>query len=129
MNGIENKMAEDKIRLKNMLFHAYHGVWAEEREVGQRFQVDVEIYKDVSLSGKSDTLSDTVDLYELYDVVEKIVTKRKFKLVEALAETIAEELLQTFPIPKVLVCVRKPNSPIRGISDGIEIEIMRLAKR
>jgi len=113
------------LRLNNMLFHAYHGVWDEEREVGQRFQVDVEIYRDLSISGKTDKLKDTVDLYKVYETVERVVTGRKFKLVEALAETIADELLQHFDIPLIRVRVRKPNSPIRGISDGIEVEIVR----
>ena len=111
-----------------MLFHAYHGVWDEEREVGQRFQVDIEIYRDLSVSGKTDKLRDTVDLYKVYETVESVVTQRTFKLVEALAESIAEELLAHFDIPQILVRVRKPNSPIRGISDGIEVEIVRSAR-
>ena len=118
-------MAEDIIKLKRMLFHAYHGVWDEEREVGQRFEVDVELFMDISPAGRTDALKDTIDLYKLYDAVEDIVVNRNYKLVETLAETIAKELLAQFPIPKLLVRVRKPNSPIRGISDGIEVEILR----
>lgn len=121
-------MARDVLRLKNMLFHAYHGVWDEEREVGQRFQVDVEIYDDFSVAGKSDRLKDTIDLYRVYQVVEEVVVRRQFKLVEALAETIAQALLQEFDIREILVRVRKPNSPIKGISDGIEVEIVRTAQ-
>lgn len=121
-------METDVIRLRNMLFHAYHGVWDEEREVGQRFQVDIEIYRDVSASGRTDLLRDTIDLYKVYDIIEKIVTGKQFKLVEALAETIARELLKQFPIPRLLVRVRKPNSPIPGICDGIEVEIIRSAR-
>ncbi|MDQ7063049.1 MAG: dihydroneopterin aldolase [candidate division KSB1 bacterium] len=114
--------------MKNMLFHAYHGVWDEEREVGQRFQVDVEIYDDFSVAGKSDRLKDTIDLYRVYQVVEEVVVRRQFKLVEALAETIAQALLQQFNIREIRVRVRKPNSPIKGISDGIEVEIVRKAQ-
>lgn len=120
-------MPDDVIRLKNMLFHAYHGVWDEEREVGQRFQVDVEIFGDTSKAGQSDLLRDTVDLYELYNVVDGVVIGRSFKLVEALAEEISQALLQQFRISRVRVRVRKPNSPIKGISDGIEVEIERSA--
>ncbi len=118
-------MPKDILRLNNMLFHGYHGVWDEEREVGQRFQVDVEIRKDLAVAGKSDLLRDTVDLYKLYQSVEEVVTRRQFKLVEALAENIAGTLLERFPIEEILVRVRKPNSPIKGISDGIEVEIVR----
>lgn len=124
---LKSIMPEDVLRLNKMIFHAFHGVWDEERHVGQRFEVDVAIIGDISVSGKSDRLKDTVDLYQLYDAVEKIVTKRNFKLVEALAEAIAKTLLGKFPIRKLQVKVRKPNSPIRGISDGIEVEIVREA--
>ena len=120
-------MPPDVLRLKNMVFHAYHGVWDAEREVGQRFQIDVEILSDLSLCGRTDLLKDTVDIYKVYDVVERIVTGRKFKLVEALAESIAQVLLEEFGLTSLVVRVRKPNSPIRGISDGIEVEIYRTA--
>jgi dihydroneopterin aldolase len=121
-------MTEDVLRLNKMVFHAFHGVWDEEREVGQRFEVDISIFGDTSISGKSDRLKDTIDLYKLYDAVEKVVTKRTFKLVEALAEAIASSLFEKFPIRKLQVRVRKPNSPIRGITDGIEVEIVRETK-
>jgi len=123
----KSTMPEDVLRLNKMVFHAFHGVWDEERHVGQRFEVDIAIFGDTSSSGKSDRLKDTVDLYKLYDVVEAVVTKRTFKLVEALAENIAATLLEQFPIKKLRVRVRKPNSPIRGITDGIEVEILREA--
>ncbi len=120
-------MAGDVLRLNKMVFHAFHGVWDEEREVGQRFEVDIAIFSDFREAGASDRLKDTIDLYKLYDTVEKVVTRRTFKLVEALAENIAETLLKKFPISKLQVRVRKPNSPIRGITDGIEVEIVREA--
>jgi len=120
-------MPSDVLRLNNMVFHAYHGVWDAEREVGQRFQIDVEIRRDLSYAGRTDLLKDTVDLYKVYDVIERIVTGRKFKLVEALAESIANVLLEEFGLTSLVVRVRKPNSPIRGISDGIEVEIHRTA--
>ncbi|MDZ7290925.1 MAG: dihydroneopterin aldolase [candidate division KSB1 bacterium] len=118
-------MAHDSIRLNNMLFRGFHGVWDEEREVGQRFEVDVEFIGDVSAAAKSDSIKDTIDFYQVYQVVEKIITKKSFKLVEALAEAIATALLRKFPAPEVRVCVRKPNSPVPGICDGIEVEIFR----
>lgn len=120
-------MREDVLRLNKMIFHAFHGVWDEEREVGQRFEVDIAIFGDTSAAGKSDLLKDTVDLYEVYDTVEKVVTKRSFKLVEALAEAISRTLLERFAIRKLQVRVRKVNPPIRGITDGIEVEIVREA--
>jgi dihydroneopterin aldolase len=118
-------MTNDILRLRNMTFHAYHGVWDEEREVGQRFEVDIEIFTDSRAAGASDRLKDTVDLYKVYEVVEEIVTSGRFQLVEALAENVATAVRERFGVGKLLVRVRKPHSPIPGISEGIEVEIVR----
>lgn len=118
-------MPSDAVRLKNMVFHAHHGYWDEERRIGQRFEVDVELLVDVKKAAASDHIRDTVDLYKVYQAVERVVVKKQFKLVETLAETIAAEMLKKFPIAEVGVCVRKPNSPVPGICDGIEVEIFR----
>ncbi len=118
-------MADDILRLRNMTFHAHHGVWDEEREVGQRFEVDIEIFMDTSAAGRSDRLKDTVDLYKVYQTVEEIVTSGRYQLVEALAEHVAAAVQQRFGVDRLRVCVRKPHSPIPGISEGIEVEIIR----
>lgn len=122
-------MPADFLRLKNMVFHGYHGYWDEERQVGQRFEVDVELTIQVAQAARSDHIRDTIDLYRVYQAVEKIVTGKRFKLVETLAEKIASALLQRFAIEGVHVCVRKPNSPVPGICDGIEVEIFRARGR
>ncbi|KAA0228882.1 dihydroneopterin aldolase [bacterium] len=118
-------MPSDTLRLNKMIFHAYHGYWEEERQVGQRFEVDVELHIDVAQAAGSDNIRDTVDLYKVYQTVERVVTKNTFKLVETLTHAIADTLLQEFHLPQVRVRVRKPNSPVPGISDGIEVEIHR----
>lgn len=125
MYPTEAIMAEDILRLRNMTFHAYHGVWDEEREVGQRFEVDLEIYTDSRAAGRSDRLKDTIDLYKVYEVVEEVVTSGRYQLVEAIAEQVASAVCDRFPVPKLRVRVRKPHSPIPGISEGIEVEIVR----
>ncbi len=118
-------MAKDILRLKNMTFHAYHGVWDEEREIGQRFEVDMELMVDVGAVAKTDKLRDTVDLYTVFQTVEAVISEQKFNLVETMAERIADRVLQDFSVSELLVRVRKPHAPIRGIQDGIEVEIVR----
>ncbi len=109
-----------------MTFHAYHGVWDEEREIGQRFEVDVELKTDCSTAVKSDRLKDTVDLTVVFATVEKIVLNGKFLLLETMADSIAQSILQRFDaVETVLVRVRKPHAPIPGIQEGIEVEIVR----
>ncbi|MFQ5676402.1 MAG: dihydroneopterin aldolase [bacterium] len=118
-------MTNDIVKLKNMTFHAYHGVWDEEREIGQRFEVDAEFKLDVSKATRSDKLKDTVDLYAVFKAVEQIVLNGKFRLLETMAEKIAMAILEKFDVAEVLIRVRKPHAPIRGIQDGIEVELVR----
>ncbi len=118
-------MPQDIIRLRNMTFHAHHGVWDEEREIGQRFEVDLELSTDVTQAAGSDKLKDTIDLYTVFESVEQIVVRQTFNLVETIAERVAEKVLTDFAISEVRVIVRKPRAPIRGIQDGIEVEIVR----
>jgi dihydroneopterin aldolase len=117
----------DVLKIKNMVFYAYHGLRSEEKLKGQQFEVDVEARLDLHPSGASDCGDDTVDINLLYDIVEEVVLEGDFNLLEAIAEHIAEALLNKLKMEEVLVRVRKPNSPIRGIASGIEVEIVRKA--
>jgi len=118
-------MSDGRIRINNMTFHAYHGVWDEEREIGQRFEVDLDLKIDTSKAAETDKLTDTVDLYAAFETVEKVLSSGKFRLIETMAEKIAQAIFKKFAVKEAIVRVRKPHAPIRGIQDGIEIEIVR----
>lgn len=118
-------MAEDRIILQNMTFFGYHGVAPEEQVLGQRFQVDLEATLDLAPAGRTDAVADTMNYQEAFHLVEEIVTTRKFKLIEALAETIAAAVLGRFAVESVVVRIRKPSVPIAGMLDFSAVEIVR----
>ena len=111
------------IRLQNMTFYAHHGVGAAERELGQVFEVDVEISLDLRKAASSDDLSQTVDYGEIYGLVEEVVVEREFSLLEALAQAILKALGRRYQFDQVLVRVRKPHPPIPGKLDSVEVEL------
>ncbi|MGD6845689.1 dihydroneopterin aldolase [Bacillus infantis] len=116
----------DKIYLNNMKFYGYHGVFPEETKLGQRFAVDVIVETDLEKAGKSDNLADSINYGEIYHVCKEVVEGKPFKLVEALAEKIAAEMLGQFPaISIVTVKVIKPDPPIPGHYDSVAVEITR----
>lgn len=115
----------DFIRLRGMTFYAFHGVLASEQELGQRFEVDVEMRLNLSSAGQSDDLAATIDYTRVYRVVQEKVLGQKFNLLERLAETIAEAVLAGFPVEQVTVRVRKPHVSLGGLLDTVEIEITR----
>lgn len=118
-------MARDRIRLQNMVFYAYHGVYGAERELGQQFAVDVELEKDLQPAGRTDDLELSVDYQAVYHLVRKTVEEWDFALIEALAEAIAQGVLDRFSVDAVVVRVRKPHVPIGGLLDFAEVEIRR----
>jgi dihydroneopterin aldolase len=109
-----------------MRFYAYHGVYPEENRLGQTYVVDVEASLDLRPAGQSDRLEETIDYSGLYQLVERVVTGHVYRLVEAVAEAIAGQILSTYPqVREVKVRVTKPHPPIRGHYDGVAVEIKR----
>jgi len=121
----------DFLRLRNMLFFAHHGLLPEEARLGQRFEVDVELRLSLSAAGLGDDPASTVDYARLYKIVEDAVTAGpRFDLVEAVAEAVATAIGKAFErVDSVRVWVRKPNPPVAGNFDGLEIEIERIFDR
>lgn len=119
-------MTTDKVHLNNLAFFAYHGALPEENSLGQKFFLDLELSMDLSVAGQSDKLDDTVCYSTVFQVVQHIVKNERFKLIEALAETIAQELLNNFgQLQAVHLKVKKPEAPIEGIFDYVGVEIYR----
>lgn len=115
----------DVIRLKNMVFYGYHGVHESEKSLGGKFEVDLELYKDLSHAGQSDNLKDTLDYEKIYKTVSNCTKNNKFYLIEKLAERIAKSVLRKYKTDKVIVRVRKPNAPVKGVLDTVEVELKR----
>ena len=115
----------DRIVLHNMVFQGRHGVLEREQREPQPFQVDVELMLNLQPAGVDDDLTRTADYGQVFDVTRQIVESTSFRLLEALAEAIAHEILADFPVTEVGVRVRKPNVPIDGTLDWAGVEIWR----
>ena len=118
----------DRLRLQNMVFYGYHGAYGAEKELGQKFAVDVELQTDLRAAGRSDDLDLALDYQSVYTLVREIVEEREFNLIEGLAEAIAQEILGAFEVEAVVVRVRKPHAPVGGLLDYAEVEIRREAR-
>jgi len=116
----------DKIILSRMQFFGRHGVFAEENKLGQRFYVDVELHVPLERAGQADDLEATVNYADVFFRVKRLVEERIFRLIEALAENIASDLLHTYTsINEVTVRVIKPHPPFPVHFDGVTVEINR----
>lgn len=115
-----------KIRLNEMVFYGYHGVHAEERKLGQRFIVSITLHTDTERDNEIKNLEDTVDYTKVYDEVKEIMETHQFHLLESCANTIADKLLEDFPlVQRLKICIQKPSVPIQGSLRSVEVELSR----
>jgi 7,8-dihydroneopterin aldolase/epimerase/oxygenase len=120
-------MKEDRILLEGMVFHGRHGTLPAERELGQRFVVDVELGLDLRPAGLSDELARTVDYGEVHRRTREIVEGEPANLIEAVAERIAASVLEHHPpVECVRVRVSKPDVRLGDtVLRGSAVEIQR----
>ncbi|MEW6424487.1 MAG: dihydroneopterin aldolase [Bacillota bacterium] len=115
----------DRIILRGMEFYGYHGVLPQERELGQRLAVDLEMFLDLTEAGRRDDLSRTVDYAKVFRLVKELVTGSSRQLLETVAEDIAAAVLERFPVAEVVVRVKKPAAPLPGRLEYVAVEIRR----
>jgi dihydroneopterin aldolase len=91
-----------------------HGVLPEERLRPQPFEVDVDLYADLSLAGASDALVDTIDYGAVARVVAAEIGGAHADLLEHLADRVASAALSAAgPLADaVTVTVRKLRPPV-----------------
>ncbi|WP_315920104.1 dihydroneopterin aldolase [Mesorhizobium sp. SP-1A] len=114
-----------KIRMKNCAFFARHGVLDEEETLGQRFYVDAELTVEPLRALEDDAIAATVDYGVAFEVIEKIITGARRFLIESLALEVGKALAERFPqIVTAEITVRKPNAPVRGVLDHVEVTVV-----
>lgn len=120
-------MSEDRILLEGMIFYGYHGTLPAERDLGQRFVVDIELRCDLRPAGLSDDLTRTVDYSEVYRQAREIVEGDPVDLTETVAEKIATAVLEKHsPVEAVRVKVAKPEVRLEDtVLTGSAVEILR----
>lgn len=116
----------DKIILTGIEIFGYHGDLPEERKLGQKFFVDLELNLDLSKAGNSDELSDTVDYPKILEEVEKIVGGEPKNLIETVAENIAKKILNDFDkVESLQVTLHKPFAPLKIKYSDVAVSIFR----
>lgn len=103
-----------RVALEGLSFHAYHGVYAHERDTGNNFEVDIAVETDFSLAAVHDDLKGTVDYEVLYRIVKDEMDKSS-RLIETVAEKIVNDVLSELPaVIKVDLTIAKLTPPIGG---------------
>ena len=111
------------IRIEDIRCFAYHGCMEEEGVVGTVFSVDVELNTDLSVSGKSDLLTDTIDYVAVSRIVQEEMAIRS-RLIEHVAQRIINRLMEGFcSIESSKVVVVKHAAPIDGEVKRVSVSL------
>lgn len=116
----------DIIRIDNLEVYAYHGAYDEEKEKGQYFYVNAELYTNTRKAGMNDDLDASTNYGTVCNFIHDFMTKHTYDLIETVAEQLAQALLLEFKLVKsVLLEIRKPHAPIEREFESVSVEIER----
>ena len=118
------KLMSSKIYLRNVRFHAFHGVLPQEGIVGNDYLVNLVLDYEFSSAMKTDDLQGTLNYAEVYQKVREEMAVPS-KLLEHVAGRIAHRLFSDFPeIQKLQLSITKVNPPMGADSDGAGVEVV-----
>ena len=115
----------DCIQLRGLRVVCIVGVLPEERERPQPIELDIDIYTDLSIAGKSDDLADTVDYGAAAESVSEICLSSQAQLLEHLAQRIADQLLLLTPVSAVAITIKKIRPPIPVDINSTAVQVVR----
>lgn len=116
----------DKILIKGLKLFAYHGVNPEEKENGQDFIFDIELYVNMNKACHSDNVKDTVSYAKVVKTVRRVFTAQKYDLLERCAEITAQAILDEYSeVLRVDLTLKKPQAPVNAEFEYMGVNIVR----
>jgi dihydroneopterin aldolase len=113
------------IEIEGMHFYAYHGHFAAEQVVGNKFEVYAKLVADCNAAAASDNLDDALNYQAVYEVI-KDVMEVKSALLENVAKRILDTLYEKFPaIEKATIKISKLNPPMGGEIERVSVTMER----
>ena len=112
-----------KILLENMEFHAFHGVYSDEKKNGNTFSVDLEFEADLQRAAETDDIDDTVNYELIYNIIQQEMNITS-NLLEHVASRIYNAVKEQFPeISTLKVKVTKQNPPLNGKVQKVSVVV------
>lgn len=120
----------DEIQIRDLEVFANHGVFPEETRLGQKFLLSLTMYTDTRKAGTGDCLEDSIDYGAVSHFMTDYMKQHTWKLIEAAAEHLAEELLLRYPLLKgITLELKKPWAPVGLPLDTVAVKITRFWHR
>lgn len=116
----------DRIYIKKLEIFAKHGVFAEEKTLGQKFLISAVLHTDIREAGKTDDLTKSIHYGEVSHMMKEYLESHTFDLLERAVETLAEKMLLEIPgLQEVELELEKPWAPIGLPLETVSVSIQR----
>ncbi|MCI5839986.1 MAG: 2-amino-4-hydroxy-6-hydroxymethyldihydropteridine diphosphokinase [Peptoniphilaceae bacterium] len=104
----------DTIKIVDLEIFHNHGFFNEEKKMGQKFLISIELNLDNFLD--DDNLENTISYADVADFTKEIFTEETFDLIETVADVLSLELLKKYKrANSVTVSIKKPYAPIKDV--------------
>ncbi len=113
--------APDRVFIRDLAIRCIVGVDEYERREKQDILVHLTMHTDLRKAGRTDALEDTVDYRAIKKRILHLVEESRFRLIEALAQSIADECLRDERVERVEVMVEKPGALRFARTAGVAI--------
>lgn len=125
---MENNSQIARLTIKSAQFYGYHGVKDEEKTLGGRYEVDLDLWYDATNAIATDDVTYALNYEKAMECIEDVFSGQSYNLIETVANNILEQLFERFPfLSRAAVRIRKINVPIHSVVSFIEIELERKA--
>ncbi len=127
MSDAPDAATGDRVELRGLQVLALCGILPEERVRRQPFEIDLDVYLDLTVAGATDDLERTVDYGALCQAIDDLASTEQYGLLERFAARIAEVVLADPAIDAVTVAVRKLRPPVPQLlaTSGVHIHRRR----
>lgn len=116
----------DIIKIKGLKLFAYHGVNPEEKEDGQNFVFDIDLYVNINKACASDDVNDTVSYAKVIKTVRRVFTETKYDLLEKCAQVVSDAIFEEYlDVQKVEITLKKPEAPMKADFEYVAVNIVR----
>jgi len=120
---IEERASNLKLSIAGLRVYAHHGVFEEERKLGGKYEVDVDLMYNAAVAIAEDTLDAAVDYTDVAKLIEQEFKAQSYNLLESLADAVLHKILATFPdVDEATIRLRKMTVPHYQSIDFVQVE-------
>lgn len=107
------------VRLNDLKYHAFHGLFTQEKQVGNIFLVNLEVSSSEKLTSRN-SLENLMDYVILKDIVDQYMTQT-FDLLEDILGNIVNDIQEKYPNTTGQVSIQKCPPPFGGVCKSAEV--------